>query len=81
MIRTVVNARTGEKYEIDEIDEAEGKALVEEMTQRVLGIGADEFVRRWEIGDIPDPDRSEVVAIYMMLPFMKQSPNGSSDSI
>jgi hypothetical protein len=68
-------------YEVDVIDEAEGKRLVDEKARKVLGISGEEFVRRWEAGEIPDPDRTEVIAIYMMLPFMKQSPNGSNDAV
>ena len=35
-------------YEVDVIDEAEGKRLVDERAREVLGISGDEFARRWE---------------------------------
>jgi len=81
MIRTYVNSRTGEPYEVEELDEIEGKALVDEMARKYLGMSADEFARRWEANEIPDPDRSEVITVAMLLPFMNQSPNGGKNGV
>lgn len=81
MIRTYMNARTGETYEVEELDEIEGKALVDEMARELLGMSADEFVQKWNAGEIPDSDRSEVITVYMLLPFMNQASNGSKNGI
>jgi hypothetical protein len=43
------------------------------MARENLGMSGEEFVRRWNAGDIPDPDRTEVLVVAMLLPFMKQS--------
>lgn len=74
MIHSIV--RPAPDYAVDEIDEIEGKALVDEMAQEYLGMSGEEFVRRWAAGDFPDPDRTDVLRVAMLLPFMKQSKNG-----
>jgi hypothetical protein len=61
---------------VDEIDEIEGKALVDKQARKYLGMSAEEFAIRYEAGDIPDPDRSQVIRVAILLPFMKQSVNG-----
>jgi hypothetical protein len=71
MARSVVSSTTD--YEVDEIDEEEGRALVDTMARENLGMSGEEFVRRWNAGDIPDPDRTEVLVVAMLLPFMNQS--------
>jgi hypothetical protein len=73
MARSVVSSPTYTDYEVDEIDEEEGRALVDAMARENLGMSGEEFVRRWNAGDIPDPDRTEVLVVAMLLPFMKQS--------
>ena len=81
MIRTYVNSRTGEPYEVEELDEIEGKALVDEMARELLGMSADEFVQKWNAREIPDPDRSDVITVSMLLPFMNQAPNGNKNGV
>lgn len=66
---------------VDEIDEIEGKALVDKQARKYLGMSAEEFAARYEAGDIPDPDRSEVIRVAILLPFMKQAVNGRENPI
>lgn len=66
---------------VDEIDEIEGKALVDRQARKYLGMSGEEFIARYAAGDIPDPDRSDVIRVAMLLPFIKQSRNGREESI
>ncbi len=52
---------------INELSGDELHAFVERRAQRYLGISADEFVRRWHAGAIPDPDRREVLLVAIPL--------------
>ena len=59
MAHSVVSSTTD--YEFDEIDEEEGRALVNTMARKYLGMSGEEFIRRWNAGGIPDPDRTDVL--------------------
>lgn len=52
---------------IEVLSDDELRALVELRAQRYLGMSADEFVRRWRAGEIPDPDRREVLLVAIPL--------------
>lgn len=71
-----VTVSSAHDYRVDEIDEIEGRALVDAMAREYLDMSGEEFVRRWKAGDIPDPDRTDVLRVAMLLPFTKQSKNG-----
>lgn len=74
MVHPVVSSAPA--YRVDEIDETEGRALVDTQARKYLGMSGDEFIARYAAGDIPDPDRSDVIRVAMLLPFIKQSRNG-----
>ena len=61
---------------VDEIDETEGRALVDAHARKYLNMSGEEFMARYAAGDIEDPDRSEVARVAILIPFTKQSRNG-----
>ncbi len=68
-------------YEVDVIDEEEGRRLVDERARELLGMSGDEFIRRLEANEIPDPDRTEVRIVSALTLFMRQSPNGRENAV
>lgn len=53
------------------IDRDEGWEILEEMAQRELSMSAREFIRAWQAGEIEDPDRPEVMRVWMLLPLAR----------
>lgn len=49
----------------------EGRRMFDEQARSRLGISGDEFIRQWEAGEIENPDRSEVMARVLMIPFTR----------
>ncbi|MDQ3432556.1 MAG: hypothetical protein M3467_10140 [Actinomycetota bacterium] len=45
----------------------EARAVFDERAQRLLGMGGEEFRRRWEAGEL-DPDDDRVLRLAMLLP-------------
>lgn len=44
----------------------------EQEVHRYLGISAEEFLRRWDAGEWPDPDSVEhVMGLVMLIPFVR----------
>lgn len=58
---------TGRRY--DYISPAHGKRLLDRQARRYLKMSGAEFVAKYRAGEIPDPDRSEVVRVAMLIPF------------
>jgi hypothetical protein len=54
---------------VDWITREEGIAILDRQARKYLGMSGEEFVRRYRAGEIEDPDRSDVVALSMLLPF------------
>ena len=54
-----------------EVTPEEGWEILEQRARETLGIGAKEFIERWEAGEIDDPDRSEVLSVAFLIPFVK----------
>lgn len=79
MTRTMVSSAPN--HRVDEIDEIEGMAMVDAQARKYLNMSGEEFINRYAAGDIPDPDRSEVFRVAILLPFIKQSRNGREDPI
>lgn len=56
---------------IRELSYEEGWALLDERAREFLGIGADEFLHRWDAGEYANVDRSEVIHVAMLIPFAR----------
>jgi hypothetical protein len=57
------------KPQWQELTRDEARALFDEAARENLNMSGDEFVRKWEAGEIDDPDRPEVMRVYMLLPW------------
>jgi hypothetical protein len=58
---------------IVELSEDEGRALFERQARKYLGMSGDEFLRKWDAGEIDDPDRSEVLTVAFLIPLVRNS--------
>jgi hypothetical protein len=57
----------------EELSREEGRALFEKRAQEWLGMSGEEFIRKLKAGEIEDPDRTDVISLAIMLPFMRGS--------
>ncbi len=59
--------------EVRVVTPEQGWVLFDEAAQSELGIGGEEFLRRWFGGDYADnPDQPGVVNVEMLLPFVRE---------
>lgn len=49
----------------------EARALFDERAREVVDMSGDEFVRRWEAGEFDADDRSDLMALVLMIPFSR----------
>jgi hypothetical protein len=54
------------------VTRSEGYKILDRQAQKYLGMSGDEFAIKYRTGQIPDPDRSEVVRVAMLLPYAKR---------
>jgi hypothetical protein len=52
------------------ISREEGWEILEENAQRLLGMSADEFIRRWDSGELK-VDRDRIISVAMLLPLVR----------
>ena len=57
--------------EIIELTREEGRAMFDRQARERLGMSGEEFLQKWEAGEIEDPDRNDVMMLVMMIPFTK----------
>lgn len=70
------------RHEIDDSDEAarepdgavqvtrgEGRAILDRQARKYLGMSGEEFARRYRAGQLPDPNRADVIRVAMLLPY------------
>jgi hypothetical protein len=55
--------------DVRELSEAEGWEFLDQSARYHLGISGEEFVRRWQAGEYPDPDGTPAMHVVMALPF------------
>ena len=60
--------------EVRELTREEGRALFDRTAREFLGISGDEFLRRWDAGEIKNPDTPEVMPVFMSMPFVRDCP-------
>ena len=56
---------------VQELTVEEGWALLEDRAQHYLNMSAQEFVRKWDAREFENPDRSEILRVAMLLPFVR----------
>jgi hypothetical protein len=55
-----------------ELTREEARALLDEQARQYFGIGADEFIARWDRGEFSDEDACpEAVGVAMLLPLAR----------
>lgn len=57
----------GDGVTVVEVTPEEGLLLLDRQTRARLGMGAEEFIRKWEAGEIEDPDRADVLVCVFMI--------------
>ena len=60
-----------EDIKVIELTREEGIAMFNRQARERLGMSGEEFLRKWEAGEIEDPDRNDVMMMVMMIPFTK----------
>ncbi len=50
------------------LTQEEGIALLDRQARKYLGMSGEEFVRKWEAGEIEDPDRTDVLRVAFLIP-------------
>lgn len=50
----------------------EGAERLDRAARKWLGMSDEEFVRRYKAGDIPDPDRSEVIRLTILMQYAEE---------
>jgi hypothetical protein len=51
------------------ISKEEGAERLDRAARKWLGMSGEEFVRRYRAGEIPDPDRSEVIRVAFLMQY------------
>lgn len=69
------STKTMEEYDrevglppIHEATQEEWTAMFDARAREWLGMSGDEFIRRWEAGEIEDPDRTDIMMLVFMIP-------------
>ena len=57
-----------EERGIKYVSRQEGNAILNRQAKKYLNMSGDEFVRDYRAGRIPDPDRSEVHRVAILIP-------------
>lgn len=55
------------------ISKEEGAERLDRAARKWLGMSGEEFVRRYNAGDIPNPDRSEVIRLSSLMQYAESS--------
>lgn len=53
---------------VDEASREEWCAIFNARAREWLNMSGEEFIRKWEAGEIEDPDRTNVLILAMMIP-------------
>jgi hypothetical protein len=53
------------------LTQEEGIALLDQQARKYLGMSGEEFMRKWEAGEIEDPDRTDVLRVAFLIPLAK----------
>jgi hypothetical protein len=57
--------------EIEELSDEEGRRLFDRAARRYLNMSGEEFLRRWDAGELDEDDRPEVTTVAMLIPFAR----------
>lgn len=54
------------------VSREEGAERLDRAARKWLGMSGEEFVRRYKAGNIPDPDRSEVIRLSILMQYAEE---------
>ena len=57
--------------QVIELTREEGIEMFDRQARERLGMSGEEFLQKWEAGEIEDPDRNDVMMLVMMIPFTR----------
>lgn len=63
--------KTDTKIEVRELDQEAGRELLDEQARKYLGIGGQEFLRRWDAGEIDADENPDVMRVAMLAGFAR----------
>jgi hypothetical protein len=62
----------GDLTKVHIMTDVEAWDVFDQAARRYLDIGGDEFLRRWDAGDYPDPDAQEgLMSVVMLIPLVR----------
>ncbi len=59
------------EIEVRELDRGAGRELLDEQARKYLGIGGEEFLRRWDAGEIDADANPDVMRVAMLAGFAR----------
>lgn len=59
---------TRAETEIVELDAAQGRALLDKQARKYLGMSGEDFLTRWEAGELDPDDSPDVMRVAMLVP-------------
>lgn len=62
-------ARPASFTRFDFVSAKRGKVLLDRQARRYLNMSGAQFKAAYEAGEIPDPDRTDVIRVALLLPF------------
>lgn len=73
------NSQSTQSLDSDCVDSKEGARILDRQARRYLNMSGEEFARAYKAGEIPEPDRSEVIRVAILLPFIGESSIAGKD--
>jgi hypothetical protein len=64
----MVTKSDAHEIEVVELTDEQERDYIEAECRRLLGLGLDEFARRWRAGEYRDNDDPKVTQVAMLLP-------------
>lgn len=59
------------EYEVQELSREEGWKLLDEESWRLLGMPAEEFLTKWDMGELDYDDAPGVSSVAFLIPFAR----------
>lgn len=54
------------------VSQAEGAKILDRQARKHLGMSGEDFVRKYEAGEIEHADRADVIRVAMLIPLAEQ---------
>ena len=54
------------------VSREEGAKILDRQARKYLGMSGHEFVRKYRMGQIEDPDRNDVIRVAMLIPLAEK---------